>query len=236
VAVSNTDDPSVVKNLPRLPQRPGPETLLARSPDLVLLRPMNVRVDPDLPERLARFGVAVAVLDPPTPTTLPSYLERLGRLLGREEEASRATREGLDLLKPVKIAKRVSCFLVVDPRTLTTCAPGSWADRMIAAAGGIGAAPDARPLAGSALATFGAERLVARGNRVSVLLVQRGAMSDTPASAVKKDPRLASLAAVRTGRVFDIPEEALRPSLLRIREGLSLLRKTLGTGTEARTP
>jgi len=231
VAAAYGDDPTMIRGLPRMPQRPGPETILALSPDLVLLRPLNARTDPNLTERLARFGIPCAVLEPPDPDRLLPYLERLGALLGRRAAARRAAAEAEALFAGADRSGREGTpfFFVVDPRAMTTCSPGSWAERMLAAAGGRNLAPDARPLAGSAVAAFGPERLVALGERVSVLLVQRGPMNDLPAAEVARDPRIASLRAVQEGRVFEVPEVALRPSLLRLRDGIALLRNRLGT-------
>ena len=128
-------------------------------------------------------------------------------------------------------------FLVATARTLTTCSPGSWADRLLEAAGAENLASDARPLSpGSAVASFGDERLLGLGNRLRLILVQQGAMNATPATELARDPRLASLEAVRAKRVRDVPEAFVsRPSLLRLPRALALLEALVDGAREGRT-
>ena len=240
VGASAADDPEWVGALRRLPLKPDVETLLALKPDLVVLRPLQLQMQPRLLEQLERLRIPVAVLEPPAWGNLTRYLDRLGLLTGRSAEAKRAAAEALARMDQGRLRHRGSrpgVFLVATARTLTTCSPGSWADRLLEAAGAENLASDARPLSpGSAVASFGDERLLGLGNRLRLILVQQGAMNATPATELARDPRLASLEAVRAKRVRDVPEAFVsRPSLLRLPRALALLEALVDGAREGRT-
>ena len=227
--VSAADDPAWAGPARRLPLKPDVEALLALRPDLVVLRPLQLQMQPQLLGQLERFHIPVAVLEPPAWGNLASYLNRLGALTGRTAEARRVAERTVALTDRARrrhqSEPRPGVFLVTTARTLTTCAPGSWADRLLEAAGGENLASDARPLSpGSAVASFGDERLLGLGNRLRLVLVQQGAMNALPASELARDPRLSALEAVRAGRVRDVPEAFVsRPSVLRLPKALALL-------------
>ena len=238
--VSAADDPAWAGPARRLPLKPDVEALLALRPDLVVLRPLQLQMQPQLLGQLERFHIPVAVLEPPAWGNLTRYLDRLGLLTGRSAEAKRAAAEALARMDQGRLRHRGSrpgVFLVATARTLTTCSPGSWADRLLEAAGAENLASDARPLSpGSAVASFGDERLLGLGNRLRLILVQQGAMNATPATELARDPRLASLEAVRAKRVRDVPEAFVsRPSLLRLPRALALLEALVDGAREGRT-
>lgn len=222
VAASQADDRDVVAALPRLGAKPGVEQIVALKPDLVLTRPMMARAQSDLYERLRALGVKVVAIDPPAWEEFPAYIGLLAEATVGDparwrEEARLATvsADGGDRELP-------GVLLITNGKTMATCAPDSWAAHVLAAAGCRNAAPNARPVSGgSAIAAFGAERMLVADAAIDVVLLQQGAMNALRAADVLSDPRFASMRAVRAGRVFDIPEEDIsRPSLLRLRMGV----------------
>lgn len=226
VAASVTDDRSVVGDLPRLSLKPGVEQIMALRPDLVLVRSMQANAQAPLFEKLESLGVPVLVLDPPSWGEFVPYLERLGRLSGHEDEARAAAAGAAKLMSAGAKPSSIGVFLVVQGRTLSTCGPDSWAAHVVALAGGRNVAADAKPISpGSAVAPFGAERLLSAGDAVEAVVLQQGAMNGTTSREFMSDPRFAGMRAVRAGRVYDVREADIsRPSLLRLEAGVEGLR------------
>lgn len=225
VGVSENDDPDLFPNLPRFSPKAGAESILAAKPDVVLLRGQVERMNPNLSGVLARAGVRVEVLDPPGWDGFADYLRALAGVLGLDPEAGVRR---LDTLRAEIVSEAESkragrpaprVFVEATARELHTCAPGSWAARLVALAGGENAAAGAAPLrAGSALAPWGLERVlgVADGG-LDVYLVQHGAMNASTAEDVRRRPWAGALSRVR---VAEVPESWLsRPSLLGLERG-----------------
>jgi iron complex transport system substrate-binding protein len=244
VAVSRSEDYSLWgprKDLPRLPPKVGAEAVLALRPDAVFLRSLVQRMNPHLTGMLERAGVAVHVIDPPSWEEFEEYLARLAEILGTSPEAARqqlaASRQAIAAAAKARAsgsAPRV--FLEATSKELHTCAPGSWAARLIELAGGVNAAAAAVPLRrGSALATWGVERVLeASDSGLDVYLAQQGAMNAASLeevrgrswfAALKKRPSLAA-----------VPESCLsRPSLLGLAKGGKMLVEIF-YGTEGKKP
>jgi iron complex transport system substrate-binding protein len=243
VAVSRSEDPSLwergqIRELPRLPPKVGAEAVLALKPDAVFLRSLTQQMNPHLTEVLERAGVAVHVIDPPSWEGFEEYLTRLAEILGTSPEAARqklaASRSAIEAAAKArgksdkssksnkKSAPRV--FLEATSKELHTCAPGSWAARLIELAGGVNAASDASPLRkGSALAPWGVERVLeAAGSGLDVYLVQQGAMNAATLDEVRGRPWFAALK--NRPRLAVAPESCLsRPSLLGLEKGGKIL-------------
>jgi iron complex transport system substrate-binding protein len=224
VGVSAADDPALFPRAVILPERPDGERILALGPDLVLIRPMNEASLAGTIKLLERSGVAVVSLSPPEWDGMEAYLARLGVLTGIKggEKLWREKLAALEVALP--IGKRPRVFLESSSRGLMTCSPSSWAARMIDLAGGENAASGAEPLRpGSPLAPFGTERLLTLAEEgLDVYLVQVGSMNSVTEREVLARPWIPALGGAT---VALIPEElASRPSLLRLEEGVELLR------------
>lgn len=220
VAVAEGDDPSLFKGIRQMPLRPDPESILALKPDLVLMRSLQLSMQPNLLKRLEGI-VPVAVLDPPSFGGLESYILRLGRITGQEGTAREKLNWALNLLQRSRARSRRgqrTAFLVVNSRDITTCSPGSWPYRLMEASGLTPAADEADPTSpGSAVARFGAERLLMISPKVEAVLVQIGPMNHQGAKAFLEDHRFSPMEAVKRGNVFQVDERTIsRPSLLRL--------------------
>ncbi|WP_156787165.1 ABC transporter substrate-binding protein [Thermanaerovibrio velox] len=227
VGVADGDDRELFKGVPRLPLRPDPESILSLKPDLVLMRSLQLSMQPGLLERLEPF-VPVVVLDPPSFDGLELYVTRLGTITGREREARLKLQGALRTLEDARrrnYKARKGAFLVVNSRDITTCVPGSWPHRLMEAAGLNPAAEDLKPTSkGSAVAQFGPERLLLINQKVDVILVQRGPMNPGGAKEFLEDPRFRPMEAVKRGNVFEVDERAIsRPSLIRLNDALKSL-------------
>ncbi|MDR3321656.1 MAG: ABC transporter substrate-binding protein [Synergistaceae bacterium] len=221
VAASNGDDPEITGALPRLGAKPGVEQIAAMKPDLVLTRPMNVRAQAALYERLRSLGVRVLAMDPPAWDEFPAYIELLSRLVG-DENPGLAAAEARRLMNAPPSGAGSGAVLITNGRNMATCTGDSWAAHIMERAGFSNAARNASPLTGGGvIAAFGAERLLAADNGIDVVLLQQGAMNTVRASDFMNDPRFSGMRAVRAGNVFDISEADIsRPSLLRLERGV----------------
>ncbi|MDR3229900.1 MAG: ABC transporter substrate-binding protein, partial [Synergistaceae bacterium] len=216
VAASNGDDPEITGALPRLGVKPGVEQIAALRPDLVLTRPMSVRAQAALYERLRSLGVKVLAIDPPAWDEFPAYIEFLLRLAG-DENPDLMAGEARRLMDAPQSGDRRGAVLITNGRNMATCTGDSWAAHIMERAGFSNAAEGAAPLtSGGVIAAFGAERLLAADKDIGVVLLQQGAMNTVRASDFMGDPRFSGMRAVRAGNVFDVSEADIsRPSLLR---------------------
>ncbi|MDR1516103.1 MAG: ABC transporter substrate-binding protein [Synergistaceae bacterium] len=222
VAASSGDDPELVGDVPLLAIKPGLEQIVSLAPDLVLTRPMQVRSQEALYGRLRALGVKVLAIDPPKWEEFPDYIELLSRLIGDPSPTKAASLAKSLLSSGAAEDGAVGALLITNGRSLATCAPDSWAARMMALAGFRNAAAgSARAMRGGVIANFGAERILAADKDIDVVLLQRGAMNTMSAADFRSDPRFLSLRAVRDGKVFDVSEADIsRPSLLRLKMGV----------------
>ncbi len=230
VAVAASGSPQDFPGLARLSPRASPEEVLALRPDLVLMRPFNRQANPGLVEALERFGVAVVLMDPPSWEGFDDYLVQLAQAVGgldsgpalaRAAELRRSLAEGALAALEGRSGPRV--FLEATARELRTCAPGSWAARLIELAGGRNVAASARPLRpGSPLAHWGPERLLeAASEEIDFYLIQQGPMNRRSPQELKSQPWFQALGDLE---VLAVPERWIsRPSLESLEKGGQLL-------------
>lgn len=207
-------------SVPVLGIKPGIEQMIALSPDVVLTRPMMANSRVSFYNTLKSMGIRVLSIDPPTWDEFPEYIDTLSRIVGVGDGPKKEMIETMRESGAVN-ESRIAVFLVTNGRTMATCTPDSWAAHIIELAGFSNAASNAVPISkGSVVAGFGAERLMALGDEIDVVLLQQGAMNTTLAEDFMRDPRFATMRAVRNGMVFDVPEADIsRPSLLRLANG-----------------
>jgi iron complex transport system substrate-binding protein len=224
VGISQNDDPETLPGLLRFPMKTGAEALLALKPDLVLMRTLVTKQNPELKDVLERAGVKVILIDPPSWEGFAEYLRELAPLIDvNPDDAAalfiRICSEIREKAEGLRKGRTVSVFVESTARDLHTCAPDSWAARLIELAGGTNAAASAVPARrGSAVAPWGLERvmkLLSAG--LDVYLVQNGAMNRTTPEELKARSWASALG---TAKVAFIPEAHLaRPSLKGLREG-----------------
>lgn len=230
VGISENDAPDLLPELPRFSLKAGPESLLALRPDVVLIRGLVQRMNPNLNEVLTRAGVRVEILDTPSWEEFPDYLRTLAEVLKLDPEAG--VKRFQDIQKSIRDSAEEAqaegktppaVFVEATAKELHTCSPDSWAAHMLALAGGVNAASDAEPLRkGSPLAPWGLERvleLLSKG--LDVYIIQRGAMNATTPDAARARPWAAAL---EKTRLAEMPERELsRPSLLGMERGGKIL-------------
>ena len=228
VALSENDDADLLPELPRIPLRSGAERVLALQPDIVITRSFAVRLNPNMYDVLERSGVRVAVIDPPEWDDFPQYLIELAQTLSLSPES--ALRKFADIITSIRgrVPSRPAphVFLEATGRELHTCAPDSWAARLIAIAGGVNIAGDAEALRqGSAIAPFGVERVLENAASLDVYIIQTGAMNATTLTDFYAREWSGALGNVK---VCEIPERYIsRPSLLGLERAGELLLEAL---------
>ena len=227
VALSQNDNPELLPDLPRISLKAGAETLLALKPDLVITRNVTRSLNPATYETLERAGVRVLTLDPPNWETFPQYITTLAQAVGVDGEGALRKLAALTQSINDRVPEdrpRPRVFLEATSREVRTCAPDSWAAKLIALAGGENIASTAQPLKpGSPLASWGAERLLQAADSIDVYIIQTGVMntatvSDFYARTWSK--------ALTHAKVVEIPEMFIsRPSLLGLEHGANMLLK-----------
>ena len=225
VALSENDDEDLLPDLPRLSPRDNAEKFLALKPDVIVTRSFAVRLNPNLYEILERAGVKIINSDPPSWNGFEDYLKTLGEALGLDYHGA------IKKLNEIKnsgsgSSSGIYAFVEATSKEIHTCAPDSWAANLIALAGGINAAGEAKPLRkGSGIASWGTERVLKsyENKNLDVYIIQTGAMNH----ATVKDFYARDWAAALKGvKVYEIPEKYLsRPSILGLEKGLEILRK-----------
>lgn len=224
-ALVGVSDP--MGDIPVVTARDGAEAIAALRPDLVLARPMHRSTRPGLLEQLERLGIAVACLQPTSPDELEPYWLELGRLTGREAQA-RAMAENFarDVAalrartEAIPAGQRKRVFFESIHRQMKTISPDSMAAYVLAGAGAVNLAGDAKPVSGTNIAHFGLERVVALGDALDAYLAQSGPMNPVSLEEIRSTPGLSGLKAVREGRVFLVDEAQTSRPTPRLLEGM----------------
>ena len=166
-------------------------------------------------------------LEVPEWADFPGYLTSLARSLGLNPEG--ALQKFTDITRRIRERvpegrPRPRVFLEAAGRELHTCSPLSWAANVIALAGGENIAHDARPLRpGSALASWGAERILQAADSIDVYIIQTGVMNN---ASLKDFHARTWSRALTHAKVCTVPEKFIsRPSLLGLEEGANMLLK-----------
>jgi iron complex transport system substrate-binding protein len=198
------------------------EQVVGLAPDLVVATSIHLKtVVPELEKR----GLTVVVVEPRNVDDVLAKITFVGKLTGASESAAKLTaqlRNRIDAIaSKVATAKtKPRVFYEID-KSLYTPGPGSFIDDMIAKAGGMNIAADAK----SSYTQLSAEAIIAKDPEVILL----GDMNfgESPAS-VQARPGWANLSAVKAGRIVPIADENViaRPGP-RIVEGLELIARAL---------
>lgn len=161
VGVSRYDDAPEVKKLPKLGglMDPSPEAILAAKPDLLVAEPSPTS-QPVL-QRVAELGVPVMEVGLSSLAEVESTERALGKALGVPEKGEALARQLESRLEKARAeaSKRPHprVLMVYGWQPLVVAGPGSFADELLRACGGVNAAH----LAKSAYATYSAEAAAA---------------------------------------------------------------------------
>ncbi|MDY0391148.1 MAG: ABC transporter substrate-binding protein [Desulfobulbus oligotrophicus] len=224
----------------QLPGRPkihfsdDPERLLALKPDLVLIRPMIHRGYPTLVRILEKNNVRVVSLQPTTKAELFDYWNALGRLTGREQEATAMIATFNKRLAAIRTSlqsvpqdKRKRVYFEAIHRQMKTFAPTSIAMFVLESAGGINVAADAKQVRETNIAAYGKERILAKADHIDLYLAQSGRMNPVSVDNIIKEPGFAAIKAVRENQVFLVDENMVSRPTMGLLDGIAFVRSLL---------
>lgn len=222
---AHADWPAAARRKPVFSYHDGLEKFLAARPDLVLIRPMIDRGYARLVEQLERNGIVVISLQPGNVDQMRVYWRILGRLAGRDEQASamveRFDRAVVDIRRALSdLTPRKRVYFNAIHRRMKTFAPGAMAIFALETAGGINLAADAEPVRQTNIAAYGKERILAIGSQMDVMLVQTGPMNRVRPDDIRHEPGFNTLRAVRNGQIFMIDEALVSRPTPRLMEGI----------------
>ena len=231
VALSENDDADLLPEVPRVSLRVGAEKLLAMKPDLIVTRPFAEKLNPNLYSVLRISGVKVLSIEPPMWENFPEYLQNLADELQLDAkpalEKLANLKRGISEKAKSHDGKILNVFIESTGREIHTCAPDSWAAKLLELTGAYNVAKNASAIRpGSSIAAFGIERVLESVNSgLDVYIIQTGAMNHT--NLAEFYGRSWTGAMKNSGvRVVEVPEKYLsRPSLLGLEIGGNLLMK-----------
>lgn len=218
VAVSaHSDYPLEAKGLPQVATAASfsIEQLVALTPDLVLAWRDSIR--PEDVERLKGFGTAVFVAQARSLEDVPRLLQDIGRMAGRDVgRVVRDYRAKLDRLRSAHAHQpRVSVFLEIWNRPLTTIAGAHWINEALALCGADNLFSDLPGVA--PLVSW--ESLYERDPRAIV-----GAGSAANAEQFRANWKSrATLQAVKEGRLVFVDADTIQRPTVRLAEGVAQL-------------
>jgi len=197
---------------------PSIETIIAQDPDLVITDGYSEGLIP----QLENLEVTCVVINPTGMDGILKDIELLGRITGAEARAEELVRQMNDSLAEVaslvKDAPRLRVFYVFDAADLSlpwTAGPGSFADSLIAMAGGENIAAQAQ----SAWVQFSIEALCHADPEVILIDASHGTAVISE-ETLRAHPAWRELTAVKQGRVHIIDGDLVNRSGPRIIQGL----------------
>ncbi|MBU0945663.1 MAG: ABC transporter substrate-binding protein [Proteobacteria bacterium] len=233
IAASDTYPPAILTK-PKFSLHDNPEKFIAARPDLVLIRPMIAHAAPQLLAQLKGAGIAVISLQPRTIDEMFDYWRELGRISGREEEASRMIslfEEELARIQgstaSVPFSKRPKVYFESIHAKMKTFSPSSIAVFALLQAGGRNIATDAQARRGSNIAAYGKEQILAHAAEIDIFLAQEGRMNRISKEEIAVEPGFQAIKAVREGKIFLVDEQLVSRPTPRILEGIREIQKIL---------
>ncbi|TEB05260.1 Vitamin B12-binding protein precursor [Pelotomaculum schinkii] len=208
--------------------RGDPEKVIAARPDLVLSRPFISNANPDFITKLEAAGIPVVTLYPENIEQFFTYLQKLGKLTGKEKEAgdlvdgfNKKLQEIEEVVEQISPEERKRVFFETNQDDLKTCTSDSNAAFVLERAGAVNIAADARAVReGSTIAAYGQERLLTRSNDIDVYIVQNGEMNRVREQDVYNRPGFRIIKAVQERQVYVLNEEIMSRPTMRLLEGI----------------
>lgn len=204
-----------------------PEKIIAAEPDLVLIRPFITGKAPDFVKAIENAGITVVSLYPETLAGFDDYIEKLALLTGTEAKAEielAAFHQNLADIAAITdtIAVKQKVFFEATEVDLRTVTVDSMAGQAIILAGGENIAADARAVkAGSSIAAFGIERILALAEEIDVYVSQRGAMNaGGNEHAIRIRPGFETVKAIQNNRIYLINEKIISSPTFRYDKGV----------------
>ncbi len=220
------DYPPEAKSKPSIGDyfNPSVENIVALEPDLVLTDGHSESI-----KKLDALKIPYFVIDPKDIEGVMKDIELLGRLTGKEKQAtnlvSSMKNDILDVTNRVKDTPKVKTLYVIDttnPAMPWAAGPGSFIDAMIKMSGGENIASSAK----SAWAQISIETVVAADPEVIIVSEDASGKSKT-ADDIRKSPVWQGLSAVKNDRIIAVYADPVVRTGPRITQGLQLIAKAI---------
>jgi len=192
---------------------PNSEKIVSLDPDLVLA---TVGVQDEVVQQLKDLNVPVCVLDPTTIDGVFTDLEKLGLLVGTEDEAKAVVADLKAAVDEIRSAvadvDKPTVFFEIYSKPLMTAGKNSIIDDIVTQAGGV----NIGSASGEGYGEFSEEVLIK--DDPDVYIAVKGSQDD-PGDIVKR-PGYDALSAVQNGTVYVIDDNLVTRSGPRVVEGL----------------
>lgn len=210
------DYPEAAKSIAKVGtfSEPSTEAIVALKPDLVLVP--GGKVQTDVQEELKRLNVPIFVVSPENLDELLADIEKVGKLLGKNDEAARLVESMNKDIQTVqsKVASlpTKTVFFEIYSAPLMTAGKGTLIDEIVTRAGGVNIGSQA----GEGYPQFSEEALLKENPEVYIAV--QGAQSDP--GAISSRPGYSTLTAVAKDQVFIIDDNLVVRDGPRITQGL----------------
>jgi len=204
------DYPPEVKEIPKVGDvtHPNIEKIISLSPDLVIAHRLN---DLSVIEKLDALGIPVIALDEKNLEDVMKSVELIGKITGNEENATKIVsemREKIEEINKSVKTRGVRVMVVVWHDPVWIAGGETFIDDLIRICGGVNVFEEVR-----GYQIVGYEEIIKRDPEVIIVMRDKYAGGEIPYEAIMKDERLASISAVKNGRVYMIDADIIsRPS------------------------
>lgn len=234
IGIGRSDNfPESVQHKNRFSYHDNTEKFLAAAPDLILIRPMISRSQPELIKKLRESGITIVSLQPTSVENMFDYWYKLGLLTGRTDRAEQMVATFNRSVAEVRVkipsaANEIPAVYFESIHTkMKTFAPSAIAIFVLTAAGGRNMAVDAVARNNSNIAPYGKERILSQADQIDIFLSQVGRMNRIEEKDIYNEPGFNLIKAVQTRSVFLIEEELVSRPTMRLLIGIRKINSLL---------
>lgn len=234
IGIGKSDNfPEHITSKQRFSYRDNSEKFLAASPDLILIRPMISRSQPELMKKLKSSGITIISLQPTSIDAMFTYWQQLGTLCGKQETAEQMVHLFQDSIQkmtstlPEDDSQWPGVYFESIHSKMKTFAPDSISAFTLYASGGRNVAIDAKGRNQSNIAPYGKERILALASSIDVFLSQVGRMNRITLDEIYAEPGFKLIKAVQNNAVFLVEEELVSRPTMRLLDGVKKIQSLL---------
>lgn len=199
---------------------PNIEKILSLSPGVVLA---TGGIQEEVTKKIKESGIAVVVVDPKSFSELYADIEKVGKLIGAEENAREVINEMKKTVKNVETAvanrEKPGVFFEIYSQPLMTAGKETFINEMVELAGGVNLGAQA----GSGYPQYSLEQLVKDDPQVYIAV--KGSMSDP--GEIKKRSGFGQLKAVKEDKVYVVDDNLVSRPGPRLVQGLLEIAKAI---------
>ncbi|WNZ00328.1 ABC transporter substrate-binding protein (plasmid) [Sulfurospirillum sp. 'SP'] len=222
------DNPDKFKDIPTYSYYDNAEKFISAKPDLILIRPMIANKFKGMIDLLKSRGIEVVSLQPSTYQELPTYWNKIGKLVGKEEASTRYVESFENEVAKIKAKvasipseNKKGLFFETRHKDFLTTSPGSMPYTIIEILGVKNIAKDAKSIRnGSTVAPYGIEKILSHAQDIDVYIAQNGAMNRVSEEDIYNTPGFKAINAIKNKHVYLIPEEIVSRPTKKLLDGM----------------